>query len=177
MLQKITAFLLLIALTVNLMGYYVIFQCNQLVLRYEMAALIRAGAYTSKFENIKISKNATGRALEFSNDDEFYYQGILYDLIARSSTKDTETYICIQDKNEQSLISNFTQFLRQNSDLKDTKKSKPILALIQQLINQALIQKTLSPKTFLEKDFIFPVMICRITPVFLPCFSPPPETC
>ena len=176
MLKKIIAFVLLIALMVNIMGYFVIFQCNQFLLRHEMADQIRAGTYIGKLENIKISKESPDRNLKFSDEnDEFFYHGFLYDMVAVDSTKDTITYTCIRDKNEQSLVDKFTLFLHQHSGFQETKKAKPILALIQHLFLQALIQKTLSPKPCTEKEFLFPVMVCHIIPVFLPDFSPPPE--
>ena len=178
MLKKITAFFVLAALMVNMMGYFVIFQCNQLILRHEMAGLIRSGTYSGRLETIRISKKSPDRNLKFSDEnDEFYYHGLLYDMVAVASTNDTITYSCVQDKNEQSLDDNFTAFLHSHPGFQETKKAKPILALIQHLVCQALIQKTLALKPISEIDFQFPHLIYSLTAVFLPDVSHPPESC
>ena len=175
MFKKITALIVLVALVVNLMGYFVIFQCTQLLFRHEMADQIRAGTYSGKLENITVSKKSSEGILEFSDDGEFYFQGILYDVVASHSTGDSILYSCIQDKNEQSLVNKFTLFLHQHSGLTDTKKAKPILALIEHLLTQALVQNFFSQNTFSEKEFLFPILTYRISPVFIPDFYPPPK--
>ncbi|MEI7725037.1 MAG: hypothetical protein WCK09_08020 [Bacteroidota bacterium] len=177
MLRKIAVFLLLIALMVNLMGYFVIFQFNQLLLRHEMASEISSGMPSLKLEKIKIPKATPDKTLKFSDDNEFYYNGILYDVVSKVSLKDTITYTCIRDANEQNLINRVSLFLHNSSALKNTRKAKSILVLIENLMNQALTQKTLLPKSFPQKDFLFPVMSCHITIVFFPDYSPPPEFC
>jgi hypothetical protein len=177
MLKKITAFVLLIALMVNVMGYFVIFQCNRFLIRHEMAALISSGAFRGKTHLIKILKDAPCGDLVFKDKNEFSYRGSLYDIVSATSSSDTIIYTCIRDDNEQNLTDKFALFLRQHSGFQETSKAKPILALIQHLIFQALVQKPALPKPFTEKDFLFPVMICRFTTVYLPEPYPPPETC
>jgi len=176
MLKKITAFVLLVALMVNVMGYFVIFQCNRFLIRHEMADLISSGAFSGKTDLIRILKNAPCEDLVFKDKNEFSYRGILYDIVSEASSGDSIIYTCIRDDNEQNLVDKFALFLHQHSGFQETTKAKPILALIQHLILQALVQKPSLPKTFPEKDFLFPVMICRYAPVYLPELYPPPET-
>ena len=178
MLNKVTAIFVLIALLVNLMGHFVIFQCNQLLLRHQMADMILAGSYTGRLEKINIAKNSTGRYLKFSEEpDEFYYHGYLYDLVAEISTRDTTTYICIQDKDEQSLNDHFVSFLQSHAAFQNTSKSKPIQALIQHLVSQALIQKTLILKQSAGLNISFPAMASPLSSFFFQEISHHPEPC
>jgi hypothetical protein len=174
MLKKITALFLIVALMVNLIGYFVIFQCNRFVLRFEMAEQIRS-VTPGNLETIKIPISSPDRNLVFSDKNEFFYHGLLYDMVTRVISHDTITYTCIQDKNEQNLLDEFSQFLNQDPGSPDTKNSNPVLALILDLVNQALIQKTISPKPSEVRDFVFPVLTCHISEIFLPVVCPPPK--
>ena len=158
------------------MGYFVIFQCNQLLLRHEIAILIKAGVHQGELEIIKYSVKSPGRNILISEDNELYYHGILYDVVASNTTNDTITCSCIRDHNEQSLINNFTRFLNQHAGFNETKKAKPIIALIQHLLTQALIQKTISPEPVPEMRVHFPLVIFHLFRVFLAGISPPPKT-
>ena len=161
---------------VNLMGYFVIFHCNKLLLRHEMSTLIKAGVHQGELETITYSLKSTGRNTVISEDNELYYRGMLYDVVATIITGDSITFSCIRDKNEQSLISNFTQFLRHHSGFNETKKAKPILALIQHLLTQALVQKTILPLPFPEHSVHFPALIYPFYMVYPAGVSPPPKT-
>jgi hypothetical protein len=164
-----------VALLVNLMGHFVIFQCNQFLLHHQMKDMVKSGTFADNLERIRISNKSNNTCLKFMDENEFYFQNKLYDIVARVTNIDSTTYICIQDKNEQSLINNFTLFLHQHSDFRDNAKAKPILALFQHLLIQALVQPTLSLKQFNEQGFLFPDLISHNVSVYLPHFSPPPE--
>lgn len=176
MVKKITAFVVLIALMVNLMGHFVIFQCNQLILQREMAEMIRAGTYAGKLEIFRFPQKSAFRQFNPAEENEFCYHGVLYDVIARDSRNDTTMVICLQDKNEQNLVNNFTLFLREHPNDQNTGKTTPLLALAQLLLIQALIQKTALQRPSAEQDFFYPVLICHCPRVFLTDFTPPPET-
>ena len=178
MFKKITALLLLMAILVNLTGYFVIYQVDRLLLRHEMSGLIKAGAISGGLEKITLFKGHDDSTLEFTHEhDEFCFHGILYDVVSCVISNDSISYTCVRDNNEQSLISSYTMFIRQHSGLRDTGKEKPILALVLHLLTQAIIQKIPPSATLSVNDFIFPALCYRISDGSPPDIFPPPETC
>jgi len=173
--KQIISFFLLLALLVNLMGYFVIFQCSRMILRCEMAEMIRTGTCEKKYETIRIANTGRGKNAELQDENEISFNGILYDIVKTTRNHEGVTYTCVRDDKEQNLLSKFSLLLRQTEAFGESHKARPILALFCQLILQATIQKATTQRPFTALAFNYPVLTCPISPVYLPVFSPPPE--
>ena len=98
----------------------------------------------------------------------------MYDLVTERKTGDTTLFYCLHDTREEDLIADFSTHLQHNGD--PSQKDHSILALLYNLITQAVVQQTAPAAPEAAKAFYFPVTKQSITPVYLVNGAPPPKT-
>lgn len=158
------------------MGYYVVFKCNQYLIKKEMYSQIRGGVFHPDVVRLKILHPEQDRQFRRTEKNEFTYLGRLYDIVVERRSGDTTLFYCLNDKKEETLLADYTLYLRFNGRSGSSQKDNPIHALLHNLISQALIQNPALPVVNNGLTFIFPVFQAPIIPVYLVHFAPPPET-
>ncbi len=172
--KKLAVIAVLILFLVNTMGYFIIFRYNQYLIQQEMVSRIRCGANHEKTVILKILHPERQTQFRRIKKTEFIYFGKLYDVVTERKNGDTSFFYCIQDKKEEDLLADYSLYLRRNGD--SSHKDNSILALVYNLISQALIQY---PSMTVQEQGIalhFPVFTQIIVPVYLVHFTPPPES-
>ena len=157
------------------MGYYVVFRCNQYLVKKEMISQIRGGIFHPDILLLKILRPEKEHQFRRVEKNEFTYYGKLYDVVVERKSGDTTLFYCLHDNKEESLIADFTLSLRRGGR-SGSSHDNPILALLHNLITQALIQNTALPLQGQGITFVFPVSQPPIFPVYLVHFAPPPKT-
>ncbi len=158
------------------MGYYVVFKCNQYLIKKEMFTRIREGIFHPSIVLLKISHPENEVQFHRLDKNEFAFRGKLYDIVVEHKSGDTTFFYCLHDKKEESLLADFTLFLRRSGGPGSSDKENPLHALLHNLISQALIQNPVLPLHGQGITFIFPVSQTPIIPVYLVHFAPPPKT-
>ena len=155
------------------MGYYVVFRYNQYRLQQEMVSRIRCGEFHDKIFILKLFHPERENQFLRLKDSELSYFGKLYDVIAERKSGDTTLFYCLHDKKEEDLIADYSLYLKHNGDTR--RKDHSILAMLYNLITQALVQQN----TLAIQGQGTPVHFCLphqiIIPVYIVHFAPPPE--
>jgi hypothetical protein len=141
-----------------------------------MITQIRLGIFHPDIVLLKILHPEKERRFHRMEKNEFTYFGNLYDIVVERKSGDTTLFYCLHDKKEEALLANFSIYLRHNLPSGPSQKDHSILALLHNLITQALIQKMVYPLQGEGMTFIFPVSQTPIIPVYLVHFVPPPES-
>ena len=168
----VTLFVLLVFL-VNAMGYFIVFRCNQYLIRQEMIGSIRNGSFHQKLVALKVAHPENDPRFRRTGQREFSYDGNLYDLVSERKTGDVTVFYCLRDIREEQLILGFTVYLRHTNN--SPRTAHPLQALLYNLITQALVQ---SPGPALRGEgiaFKFPPTDLIIHPVYLAHSAPPPK--
>jgi hypothetical protein len=110
--------LLLLCLTTNMSGLFVVFYFQQQELKREMRQYIRRH---EQFSGITIftfpAKHQ--KSLQWEIDEEYSFHGQLYDVIKKVQRGDQIFVYCIPDDKESALIKNFLQLSENKKPLKD----------------------------------------------------------
>jgi len=172
-LKKIVAIGVLIAFMLNTMGLFVIFRYNRFLIRQEMIAFIRSGASNDNIAILKIVHPERNKNFRRTEKNEFSFYAKLYDVVTEGKNGDTTVFYCLHDKKEEDLISKYAAIGSiHNSSCKDNT----VLALLHNLINQALILQTFIPEVGHATAFLYPVSNSEILPVYLVHIGPPPKS-
>ena len=171
--KKLAAIVVLILFLVNTMGFFVVFRYNQYRIQQEMIARIRCGDFHDNIVILKIFHPERDPQFRSLKSTEFSYFGKFYDLVAQRKSGDTTFLYSLHDTREEDLVADFSTSLRRNGD--STRKDHSILAMLYNLITQALIQQTPQGGQGQGTAFIFPAAKQVIIPVYLVHFAPPPK--
>jgi len=147
------------------MGNYLVFELNKMMVKQEMQSLIRTRKSNNHSLILKVFQPTHNPDFQRIEDREIKYKGRLYDIIRETKQGNITIFCCIQDNKEEMLIAGF----------KNVQHRKITLALLHNLITQALPFEVTSVTDQQGIDFIFPDKTDRISPVYLILFAPPPE--
>lgn len=173
--KKIVVIAVLLVFLVNTMGYYIVFEYSQYRIKQEMASQLRMGLFHPDLVLLKIKfpeKESHFRRIE---KNEFSYYGKMYDVVIEHKSGDTTLFYCIHDKKEESLLADFTIYLRRTGRSGSSSKDNPLQALLHNLVTQALLQKMVIPLRGPGVAIMFSRSKEQIIPVYLAPFAPPPE--
>jgi hypothetical protein len=157
------------------MGYYIVFKCNQCLLKDEMMSQIRIGVFHPDIVVLKILFPEKERQFHRCDKNEFSWFGRLYDIVVERKSGDTTLFYCLHDKKEETLLADFTLFFNRTGHSGPSSKGNPIPALLHNLVMQALLQSPGLPLKEQGIIFLFPIFQTSIIPVYLVHFAPPPE--
>jgi hypothetical protein len=164
-LKKGFAYFFLVIFMFNFMGNYLVFEVNKIQVKKEMQAFIRTRRLNSHLVTFKIFHPENNPDLRRIEKREIIYKGLLYDIVIEKKQGDSTLFSCIRDHKEEILIAGY----------KKVQNRKITLALLHNLITQALpvdmIRKAERPFT----EVFFQDKINRVDPGHLFLFAPPPE--
>jgi hypothetical protein len=168
------AILLLTLFLFNMFGYYFVFSYNRYLLRNEMRSLARAGYFEGSGILLKIKDVQHEPGFKRLDKNEFVYNGMLYDILAESTSGNTTTFKCINDIKEEKLLAEFHNYLDQTVSHNDPVKAKHAQAMLRHLITLALVEYPLthpSQVPFESKFFIYSSPLVSVPRISL--FHPP----
>ena len=130
--KKIVAFLLLTAFFLNIIGYHFLFQIQQHSLKVNMKEYLSLKDIQSAIElNFSLSDKSAFSKLEWEDEKEFRMNGELYDVIEKRKENGKLIIVCIKDKKETHLVSNYDKLNKEaQGDLSSKSKSTILLNLI-----------------------------------------------
>jgi hypothetical protein len=175
MMKRCISILLLLALFVNTLGYFLVFKCTQFVARQEMLDQIRNGSYPGELTLLNIVKPWQDKHFRWKEHGEFVYFGRLYDVVATKKKGDTICFFCIPDKREERLIHQFTLLNHHHQNQGTHEKSRPVSAMLYHLITIALIQDHTPVSDYRGDLFTYPCYHSSTAPGYLDQAVLPPE--
>jgi hypothetical protein len=173
--KRVFAVLITLLFLFNTMGYYFIFSYNQYLVRSEMKRFIRSGYFEDSYIVLKIVNPSLNPDFKRVNKGEFRYKDKLYDIVSETKTDNFTTFRCINDKNEEKLLSGFHHYFELASSQNNPVKARHARAMLYHVIKLALPENPLNicPVVPSEISFINPINL--LSSVFNPPVSPPPK--
>lgn len=124
MLKKAPIYFLLVLFLYNQVGYFVAFKTKQYFIRKEVKSLVLSELPKEKLEKITFQLNSDNyKKLYWENSHEFKWKGNLYDVIKQEQRDEYITFYCLQDKNEDAILSQLDNHIQKHIK-SDTKKEK-----------------------------------------------------
>lgn len=119
--RKIVTISLLIVLFLSQVGYYFFYSLKRLDVQSERKEELKAGVPLNSFTTIILEENSAGIKWE-EKGEEFYLDGILYDVAAINKTPGKTYLYCLTDKNELQLLKNMAKAVKSGNDTQDNDK-------------------------------------------------------
>ena len=121
--KKLFITFIVITFLFNVFGYYLPFYLIRSAHRSEIEIEIRDNL--NKENLVEVTYSLSNHAIQpnwIIEGKEFRYNDEMYDVVSIIMHKDSITYLCVCDSQEQNLISNFNDLV--NKNLENNKKSK-----------------------------------------------------
>ena len=125
-LKKIAIILLVPLLLFNTIGYYLVFYGDLIAAKHEAAVYM--WGHDMKSERIVTISfplrdgDPVASDMVFTDDDEFVYQGRMYDVISSTQSKGMIQYKCYTDNRETMMTQNLTKKFESDSDTPTQKQ-------------------------------------------------------
>jgi hypothetical protein len=174
--KRVFAVLVTLLFLFNMMGYYFVFSYNQYLVRNEMKHLIKAGYFEDSYIVLKIVNPFLNPDFKRVDKGEFLYKNKLYDIVSESRTGNLTTFRCINDKNEEKLLTGFHHYFELACTQNNPVKARYAVALLYHVIKLALVENHLNPFPGVPIEISFINPICSLSSVFYPPAPPPPKS-
>jgi hypothetical protein len=112
-LRRLFVSFLLFIFLFNICGYYVPFLLIRIAIRDKIAYQVKEENYSIK-KLVKITfntKNLSNHPVWTKDGKEFCYRNEMYDVVKTVSDRDSVSYYCIKDKDENNLVETFVALL------------------------------------------------------------------
>ena len=131
--KKIVAFLLLTVFFLNIIGYHFLFQIQQYSIKMQVKKEIRQAWKIQNATELRfsLSDRSALAKLQWEDEKEFIFNGEMYDVIEKKTDGNELIILCVKDKKESHLVSNYERLNKETqSDPLSKNKSTILLKLI-----------------------------------------------
>lgn len=176
--KRTLSIIFLLVFIYNIAGFFVVFKIEQYAAKDEMKAYISQNPANAELEKIVISNEvmdsrASGFRM-FDDNKEFTFNGKLYDIIKSTSDGKFTTFYCLNDKNEERIISNLYEHVQRNTDQNIPSRDNA-MKLIKNIIKEALPNEYSSLCNVPFKEIHFTTVFTDLPQNYIPVASPPPK--
>ena len=175
--KRVFAALILVVFLFNIMGYYFVFSYNHFMVRSEMKNLIKAGYFKDSFIVLKVDNPLLNKDFRRVGPGEFIFRDQLYDIIKEEKEGNSIIFLCINDKNEEDLLSGFHRYFEVSFIKDNPVKAKHAQALLYHVIKLALFGYTFTKPFNESADMSYANPFYPLFSIFYPPSSPPPKFC
>ena len=174
--KKLFAIFLVSLFLFNTVGYYFVFSYNQSTIRREIRSMIRSKSFEGSCITLQIATPLTNPDFKWVDKGEFRYKGALYDVVSEKTIGTVTTFQCINDKQEEQLISGFRHSQEFSFGQNSPARTKHASAMLYHVIKLALLDqpKNLPPLMSTKVSFLNPIN--PLYSIFQPPSSPPPKS-
>ena len=172
--KKFISSILLLILFLNIIGYHFIFQVQQYKVKEDMREHINSedirNATELRFSLADLTK------LKWEDENEFTFNGEMYDVIQKNESNGELILQCIKDKKETHLVNNYAKLSKETQgDPSSKNKSTVLLKLITGIFIQTE-QPVISLPSFINEkneNTLCDALSSRIKEILIP----PPQNC
>jgi hypothetical protein len=177
--KKTISILFLFVFVYNMAGFLIVFKVEQYAGKSAMKEYVKNNIANSELEKVVISNAAIASTTSgfryLDNNEEFYYNGRLYD-IARSGSDGVNTvFYCINDKNEERILANIDEHFQRNTDQNLPGKSQSS-KLIKGMIKDYIPQKQSTLHKLTGTNILFQDSHQYFIEQYISVFTPPPKS-
>lgn len=123
--KKYLTFFILVLFLFNIFGYYVPYLLLRSEIHTEMRRKLEGTSEDKALTKLTFSLKGKSEKVEWKEEGkEFRYKDEMYDIVKTVMHKDSITYLCLRDEDEENLIYNFSKLIKDN--LGNNSKSKNI---------------------------------------------------
>jgi hypothetical protein len=123
---------------------------------------------------LSITKSNSRKFRWVENNEEFKFEGKLYDLVRIRNEGDTTFFYCINDTQEEKLIANLDDHLQKDTDIQ-TPQNKKIQTLQEKIIKDCVGHNSSFQTLCSSKKFLFNFFNENLTAIYPEIDSPPPK--
>ena len=154
-LKKLIVIFLTVCFLLNITGYHIIFYLRQQEIKAEMRAAIRMQTYSEGETDFVFSANdkQSMKQLDWEGDDEFSYNGEMYDVIEKKTENGKLIIRSIADKQETALLNKAKDHWNQNE--KSNKVADELFQLLQSLFHSSKAEELVFIKPSVNSDFFY----------------------
>ncbi len=149
--KKIIIILLCICFFLNITGYHIIFYLRQQEIKAEMREVIRMQSHNEHETDFSFSVNDKHSMdhLDWKGDDEFSFNGEMYDVIEKRIENGKLIIRSIADKRETALLDKLTRHWNQSE--KSNKVADELFQLLQSLFHSSKTDEFVLIKPLVDK--------------------------
>jgi hypothetical protein len=173
--KRVFTLLITLLFLFNIMGYYFVFSYNQHLVRNEMKRIIREGYFEDSYIVLKIVNPSLNSDFKRVDKGEFRYKDKLYDIVSENKTGNITIFRCINDKNEEKLMSGFHHYFELACIQNNPVKARHAQALLYHVIKLALPETHLNTPPFVPIEISFINPFHPLSSIFHPPDAPPPK--
>ncbi len=120
----------------NIFGYYIPFLLKRSEIKTEMREKINEIRFKDNVVKLTFPLHEKHTKIEWKEEGkEFRYKDEMYDIVKIEYDKDSISYFCLQDKDENILISKFDQLVKNNFENNGKNKNNPLKELSKYNLN------------------------------------------
>jgi hypothetical protein len=105
---------LLTCFSLTFAGYHLVFYLQRAALKSEMKAFLRSQETHRDIVQISFTEEELSQ-LEWEGDDEFFFNGEMYDVIQKKADGNKTIIFCISDKKETALLNEYQKTHKRNT--------------------------------------------------------------
>jgi hypothetical protein len=170
--KKITAIFLLFCLVFASAGYHFVFRFQIMQAKQEMKKQLKTSdRHKEDITKFKFTGDKLDQ-LEWENENEFRFNGHMYDVISKHQENGSVDIRCIADEKETALLDQYMKINRSNIPGK-----KALNSLIQLICAQFLPPSEPTLNYFPSLPTKFPTHISGLFSMAYPIQTPPPRHC
>lgn len=172
--KKVISIVLFFIFLFNTAGYFIAFKAVEYQVKDEIESQIKSGLTIEQLTSITIDKKDIGTIEWEESGKEMVYRNERYDIVKTTETATSITYVCINDKKEETLFANLDEHVNThvaNAPLKNSNQKK----LADQVIKLYFSSEQLIAFHTTQLSSTFFLTSINYTPVLIETNSPPPE--
>src|SRR6185295_5881473 len=172
-LKKLIVILLSLCFLSNITGYHIIFYFSQEKIKSEMREAIRMQTYSEGETDFifSLTDKQAMKQLDWEGDDEFSFNGDMYDVIEKRTENGKLVIRAIADKQETALLNKAKDHWNQKE--KNNKVADELFQLLQSLFHSTKTEQLVLIKPSADKisfvSFLLPLRVKKIP-------TPPPRS-
>jgi hypothetical protein len=122
-LKRIISILLALVFIYNATGYYLTFLVQRNKIKKEIKRQIKNSVPDNSLTRISFSVSSPGP--EWTDENEFLWHGMMYDVVRTEIKNGNITYWCINDRQEEKLFAGLTDHINRHMKDQSSDKNKP----------------------------------------------------
>ena len=157
----------------NVLGYYPLFLLKEYKIEQEFKKDLSQHLNTKDFTVIKIDKNSY--EVKWDGDDELWYKGNLYDVVAKNKVGTSLEVYCINDKQETCLYEKLNQHVKSNTN-ESSSSDNSSKSNVKSMVDDCVVLTTAFNFSIIEiKINSFSKNTCNLLSAYADVVTSPPD--
>jgi hypothetical protein len=178
LMRKLISILLLTSILFNISGYYFTFLIIRQGYKRDFINHLRHDNYSEAVLVLRITDDeilSEHSSFKWMEDNEFRYQGKMYDVISSEKQGNVSVFHCLNDSKEEALMAKYEGLVKHHTDMSLPYKQKSS-QLLQQIVKEAATEKRSTLLLFASFNRITPIYSFSLNTFITLPYEHPPKT-